>query len=263
MAINNAINAPLPLSPQQGGTGLSNPALGFLVSNGPNTPMSVSNLNNGQLLIGSTGAPPVPATLTAGEGINITNTPGSITIEATGGGGSATLVHVTQVTGNYTALPTDQFLSVNTSTAPITITLPNVPLTGQTYTIVDNAWNAAINPILVPSNSVIYPQYLNQITSNISRPYGVAISNTYMYVANFNANSISIFSNPSSGVPIFISYAGNVSNPRGIAISGNCMYVSSNNASSISIFSLQAFSIVTNGGSLQLTYDGNQWLSTV
>ena len=42
---------------------------------------------NGQLLIGSTGADPVLATLTAGTGIDITNGAGSITITNTGGAG--------------------------------------------------------------------------------------------------------------------------------------------------------------------------------
>lgn len=42
-------------------------------------------LTNGQLPIGSTGADPVAATLTAGTGISITNGPGSITIDSTAG----------------------------------------------------------------------------------------------------------------------------------------------------------------------------------
>lgn len=48
---------------------------------------SISNLGvatNGQLPIGSTGADPVLATLTAGTGISITNAAGSITIASTG-----------------------------------------------------------------------------------------------------------------------------------------------------------------------------------
>lgn len=46
---------------------------------------SASLLTNGQLLIGSTGANPVAATLTAGTGISITNNAGTITISVTGG----------------------------------------------------------------------------------------------------------------------------------------------------------------------------------
>jgi len=45
---------------------------------------------NGQVLIGSTGTVPALGTLTAGQNINITNGPGSVTISALGGG-TATL----------------------------------------------------------------------------------------------------------------------------------------------------------------------------
>jgi hypothetical protein len=45
---------------------------------------------NGQLLIGSTSANPVAATLTAGTGITVTNGAGSITIASSGGGGGLT-----------------------------------------------------------------------------------------------------------------------------------------------------------------------------
>jgi hypothetical protein len=45
---------------------------------------ALPTLTNGELFIGSTGNPPVAATLTAGAGINITNGAGSITIANTG-----------------------------------------------------------------------------------------------------------------------------------------------------------------------------------
>src|SRR5581483_3702624 len=58
---------------------------------------------NGQLLIGSTGAAPVLASLTAGTGISITPGAGSITITNTGAGGASTIVapqgRLTLVTG--------------------------------------------------------------------------------------------------------------------------------------------------------------------
>ena len=41
---------------------------------------AVGPLTNGQIAIGSTGGPPVAATITAGSGISVTNGPGSITI---------------------------------------------------------------------------------------------------------------------------------------------------------------------------------------
>jgi hypothetical protein len=62
-------------------------------------------LINGEILIGSTGADPVPATLTAGVGITIINTAGGIAIAATGSVTGAITTVVTQVfttSGSYT-----------------------------------------------------------------------------------------------------------------------------------------------------------------
>lgn len=86
MATNNAINAPLPLSPTQGGTGLVSPtAHSLLIAEGASAFTALGSATNGQLPIGSTGADPVLATLTQGSGISITNAAGSITIASTGG----------------------------------------------------------------------------------------------------------------------------------------------------------------------------------
>jgi hypothetical protein len=83
MATNNAINAPIPFSATQGGTGLASPtAHGILVAEG-GSPVNPIVLTNGQLLIGSTGLDPVAATLTAGTGVSIVTGAGSITINST------------------------------------------------------------------------------------------------------------------------------------------------------------------------------------
>ncbi len=57
-------------------------------------------LTNGQILIGSTGAPPVAATLTAGSGISISNAAGAVTITNTGGGFSGTTAYSAGVGAN-------------------------------------------------------------------------------------------------------------------------------------------------------------------
>lgn len=76
------------IGPDQGGTGVANPPVHTLpVAEGSSNFTFLGPLTNGQLLIGSIGANPVPATLTAGTGINITNGTGSITIESTMGSG--------------------------------------------------------------------------------------------------------------------------------------------------------------------------------
>ena len=57
-----------------------------LVGNNTQGITNIGPLTSGQLAIGSTGANPVAATLTAGTGISITNGAGSISIKSTGGG---------------------------------------------------------------------------------------------------------------------------------------------------------------------------------
>jgi hypothetical protein len=58
---------------------------GVLFGQPGNAVTSTAALANGQLVIGSTGASPVAANLTAGANITITNGPGTITIAAAGG----------------------------------------------------------------------------------------------------------------------------------------------------------------------------------
>lgn len=91
MAFNNAVNAT-----QQGMQYLSSAGAwtaptvtqhGVVIGDANNEIKSTAALTNGQLAIGSTGADPSPATLTAGAGITITNGAGSITVAAVGVGG--------------------------------------------------------------------------------------------------------------------------------------------------------------------------------
>jgi len=116
------------------------------VSVGPTQALSwLGPLTNGQLLIGSTGNVPLAATLTAGTGISITNGSGSITII----GSANQTVAITNVsTSPYAVLPTDYFLSVNT-TIPITVQLPNAPATGRIFTVKDATGNSQVNNISV------------------------------------------------------------------------------------------------------------------
>ena len=62
---------------------------GIAYFSSPTNLISTSALANGQVLIGSTGNAPVLSTLTAGQNVTITNSPGSITISAAGGGGGS------------------------------------------------------------------------------------------------------------------------------------------------------------------------------
>ncbi len=79
-------------TPAGGGGITAGTANGAVYATGTTTATSTAALTNGQLLIGSTGAVPVAATLTAGTNVTITNGAGAITIAATAGaGGYATV----------------------------------------------------------------------------------------------------------------------------------------------------------------------------
>ena len=66
MALNNLVNSPFPTVVAKGGTGLATLTAGSLqVGNGTGTMTQLGVATNGQLPIGSTGADPVLATITA------------------------------------------------------------------------------------------------------------------------------------------------------------------------------------------------------
>ena len=73
---------------------------------------------NGQLPIGSTGADPVLATLSAGTGVSIVNASGSITINSVGGG-----LSWTDVTGTTQAIAVNNGYTANNA-GLVTLTLP-------------------------------------------------------------------------------------------------------------------------------------------
>lgn len=115
------------LLPASGGTGVSSPTAHTLpVAEGSSAFTFVGPLTNGQILIGSTGADPVPAALTAGTGITITNSAGGITISGSGSGYSWT-----EVTGTTQAMAVNNGYIAN-NVALVTLTLPAVATIGQT-----------------------------------------------------------------------------------------------------------------------------------
>lgn len=101
-------------------------------------------LTNGQLLIGSTGADPVAATLNAGAGVSITNAAGSITISApqvgtvTSVSSGNTDIGVTNTTSTpvLTLSPTLTF--VTSVTAPTTFDLTLGAATATNKIIINN-----------------------------------------------------------------------------------------------------------------------------
>ena len=108
-----------PVSAINGGTGVSSPTAHQIpIAEGAASFTFLGPLTNGQLLIGSAGADPAAATLTAGDGISITNGAGTITIDATPLG-----LPWTDVTGTTQAMSAEAgYLSDNAGL--VTLTLP-------------------------------------------------------------------------------------------------------------------------------------------
>jgi hypothetical protein len=113
-----------------------------LVGGASNAITSIA-LTNGQLAIGSTGADPSAATLTAGSGITIANGAGSITINGVGGGLTWTVV-----TGTTQSAATNNGYIANNA-GLVTVTLPATSNVGDLVAVtgINNAtgWKIAQN----------------------------------------------------------------------------------------------------------------------
>lgn len=121
------------ISPAQGGTGISNPTAHTLpVAEGASPFNFLGPLNDGQLLIGSSGADPVPANIMAGSGIGITNGSGTITISNTA---SSIFLPWTNVTSSAIAMaPNNGYVADNNSTR-VSLLLPSVCPFGRIFGI--------------------------------------------------------------------------------------------------------------------------------
>jgi hypothetical protein len=113
-----------------------------LVGGAANAIVSLGVATNGQLVVGSTGAQPVLATLTAGGGIGITNAAGSITIASTGGG-----LAWTDVAGIAQAMAVNSGYTANNA-GLVTLTLPASAVYGSVFKVVGKGaglWKIAQN----------------------------------------------------------------------------------------------------------------------
>ncbi|CAB4127705.1 hypothetical protein UFOVP93_43 [uncultured Caudovirales phage] len=106
-------------------TGLTTANSAVLVTTSAGVPVFSGTMTDGQIIIGSSGATPTAATLTAGSGISITNAGGSITIATT------------DVANNWTVVTgTAQQMAVNSgyvsnNAALVTLTLPSTAAVGS------------------------------------------------------------------------------------------------------------------------------------
>ncbi len=112
-----------------GGTGVATITNHGIVIGQGTSPVIATALTDGQLLIGSTGADPAAASLTAGTGISITPGAGSITIAATGSSLAWTVV-----TGTTQALVANNGYFANNA-GLVTLTLPATAAVGDTFRV--------------------------------------------------------------------------------------------------------------------------------
>lgn len=122
---------------------------GLLVGAGTAAITQLANATNGQLPIGSTGADPVLATITAGANVTVTNGAGTITIAANATSATFNYVSVNHAASPYTALSTDYYISADVTAGVITILLPNAPVTGRVFVVKDKVGLAAASNITV------------------------------------------------------------------------------------------------------------------
>ena len=106
--------------------GLATANSALLVTDSTGVPAMTASLTNGQIIIGSTGAAPTPSTLTAGTGITIGNTAGTITISSGGAGYSWT-----EVTGTTQTMVASNGYILNNA-GLVTATLPVTAAVGDT-----------------------------------------------------------------------------------------------------------------------------------
>lgn len=137
----NSVNLAGTLNVGHGGTGLSSITDHSLIVGNATSALTVLGVaTNGQLPIGSTGADPVLAALTAGTGISISNGAGSISIATTGGGFTWT-----DVTGATQTLAVQNGYLTDRG-GGVTYTLPATASIGDTIKIVGKAGLAVITP---------------------------------------------------------------------------------------------------------------------
>jgi stage V sporulation protein SpoVS len=131
MTTNNVINAPLPLTPAQGGSGLASPtAHGILIAEGASnyTPLV---LTAGQIPIGTTSGDPAGAQITGSGNITVTSTSGAIAISATGAGAFS---WINQNTSSVTMAVNTGYIT-NNGASLVTYTLPVTAAQGSVIEI--------------------------------------------------------------------------------------------------------------------------------
>jgi hypothetical protein len=145
-----------------GGTGVASlTGNGVLSVNAAGDGFVSTALTNGQLLIGSTGAAPVAATLTAGTGVTITNAAGSITISTNLGNisnnkrialSAAAVTYSAQTPPAGFTLTASSVILITVLEAggfPITATVSSISTVGNTFDFVISGYPTAASEALL------------------------------------------------------------------------------------------------------------------
>jgi len=143
MALWNNLNAPTPFSVANGGTGATSlTANGIVFGNGTSAVTVSAELSDGQVLVGRTGNTPVPATITAGANVTVTNASGSITIAASDVAGMV----FSAITENQGAVAEEGYIT-NGGATRLEVLLPAAPSVGDRFRMLygNGAWRVTQN----------------------------------------------------------------------------------------------------------------------
>lgn len=120
------------LKPVAGGTGVSNPTAHTIpIAEGSSNFSFIGPLTDGQILIGVTGADPLPGQLSPGANISISNAPGSIIISGTASPG----IGWTEITASSATMVADNGYVANNAGLVI-LTLPTTAAFGTILYII-------------------------------------------------------------------------------------------------------------------------------
>ena len=142
MATQNVINTGMPIEATHGGDGVASPTIHTLpVAQGASAFNFLGPLISGQILIGSTGADPVPASLSAGTNISITPGAGTISIAATNGTGMTWQV----ISADQSAVVANGYICNKGTTLVLTLPVVSAPGDVVEVTGINNAtgWQIA------------------------------------------------------------------------------------------------------------------------
>jgi hypothetical protein len=145
----------------RGGTGSTSfTGNGVIVANAAGTALTSQTLNDGQILVGASGAAPVATTLTAGNGISVTNAAGSITIAVNANGSNKARIGLNTSTVSYTGnaapagftLTATSVINITILEAggyPITATVSGINTVNNTFDFVISGYPTAGSTALI------------------------------------------------------------------------------------------------------------------